>query len=398
MKEIKGKYNTAFVYADTVEDSCLKQMEELCNQEWAKDSKIRFMADCHSGRGCVIGTTMTFKDKIVPYLVGVDGSCGMLTVTLGDVELDLAQLDKIIKRNIPLGMNVRSASDIKINFEEEWNKLQCKEQIDHRQVSRSIGSLGGGNHFIEIDIDDNGCKYLVIHTGSRNFGKRVADYYQKMAVDYQKAKASFPLQHIIQTLKANGKTHLIQAEIEKHKVNITDDLCYLEGDLFDRYLNDMNIVQKMAVANRKAIADVICRCMHIKMIDQFETIHNYIDIAHNILRKGAVSALNGEKCLIPINMHDGSLICIGKGNPDYNYSAPHGAGRLMSRTEAKKTLSMTEFKDTMKDIYSSTVCEDTLDEAPNAYKPIAEIMANIVDTVDIIKHIKPVYNIKATVE
>lgn len=251
------------------------------------------------------------------------------------------------------------------------------------------------NHFIEIDTDDVGNFYLVIHTGSRNFGKRVAEFYQNKAVDYHAKRGLKSTKDIVSELKANGLQHTISTELAKRNVISNKDLCYLEGNLFNEYLNDMMIVQKMAIMNRKTIADIICRCLHIKPTEQFETIHNYIDIQNKILRKGAISANLGQKCLIPINMRDGSLVCVGKGNPDYNYSAPHGAGRLMSRTQAKNTLSMADFKDSMKGIYSSTINGSTLDEAPMAYKPIEEILENIIDTVTVETQIKPVYNIKA---
>ena len=394
MKEIKGKFNTAKVFATTIEESCEKQIVDICGEEWAKKSKIRIMPDCHSGKGCVIGTTMTITDKVVPNMVGVDLGCGMLTTKFTPFQLDMANVDKVIKNNIPMGKNSRDS--VVCDFTNELNKLWfCKKDIDFKKVNLSIGSLGGGNHFIEIDKDDNGNYYLVIHTGSRNFGLRVCNFYQNKAIEYHKKLGVKTTKEIVDELKAKGQEHLISSELAKNKANVGFGLAYLEGEMFNAYLNDMQIAQKMASENRKTIADIICRCLHIKPTEQFETIHNYIDIQNKILRKGAISANLGQKCLIPINMRDGSLVCVGKGNPDYNYSAPHGAGRLMSRTQAKNTLSMSDFKDSMKGIYSSTINGSTLDEAPMAYKPIEEILENIADTVTVENQIKPVYNIKA---
>lgn len=323
----------------------------------------------------------------------MDIGCGMLVTKFDTLPLTLEQVDDIVKRNIPMGMNSRQS--IVVDFTSELDKAVCKEAFDVRQVNKSIGSLGGGNHFIEIDKDEDGKFYLVIHTGSRNFGKRVAEFYQNKAIDYHSKKGLKSKQDIVNELKSKGLQHLIADELKKRNAIANEALTYLEGDLFDAYLNDMQIAQKMASENRKAIADILCRCMHIKAEEQFETIHNYIEIDKKILRKGAISAKKDEVCLIPINMRDGSLICVGKGNEDYNCSAPHGAGRLMSRKQAKRELSLEGFKDTMKDIYSSTVGESTLDEAPDAYKPIAEILENIQDTVTVLKQIKPIYNVKS---
>ena len=282
-------------------------------------------------------------------------------------------------------------------FTEELQKLlTSRHQINFDNANRSLGSLGGGNHFIEIDKDEEDCFYLVIHTGSRNLGKRIAEFYQNKAIEYQDHLSFTNEVKKIEEMKANGQHKLISAFIAKLPKKCHKEFSYLEGTLLNAYLNDMKIAQKFASVNRRTIADIICRCLHIDPMDQFETIHNYIDTENMILRKGSVSARQGEKCLIPINMRDGSLVCIGKGNSDYNYSAPHGAGRLMSRSQAKKVLNISDFKSEMKNVYSSTVNESTLDEAPMAYKPIDEIMENIKDTVDVIEQIKPVYNIKAS--
>lgn len=395
MKEIIGQFNTAKVFATSVEESCEQQIQELCNEEWAKDSKIRIMADCHSGKGCTIGTTMTITDKVVPNMVGVDIGCGMLTVKFRSVGLKLENVDKIIKSRIPMGCNIHDQpiQDFTTDLQNLWTS---RETINFKQVNRSVGSLGGGNHFIEIDKDDEDCFYLVIHTGSRNFGKRIADFYQDKAFQYHDQSKNDDTREEIQKMKENGQSHLISDFLAQRARQNRKVLSYLEGPLLSSYLNDMKIAQKFSSLNRMKIYEIIKDELKIAPLEIFETIHNYIDMDKMILRKGSISAQSGEKCLIPINMRDGSLICLGKGNEDYNCSAPHGAGRLMSRTEAKKTLLLKDFKDTMKDVYSSTVNESTLDEAPMAYKPIEEILENIKDTVDVVEHVKPIYNIKAS--
>jgi len=394
MKTVIGKYNEAKIFATTVEASCEQQILDLCNESWAQDCNIRIMPDCHSGKGCVIGTTMTIKDKIVPNLVGVDIGCGMLTTKFRALKLDLKQVDRTIKQEIPMGRNIHN--EALVDFSPELNKLWAvKKEIGFDKVSRSLGSLGGGNHFIEIGKDEDDCYYLVIHSGSRNFGKKVAEYYQGKAVDYHKLLTGDARKAFIEQLKSEGRQDEIKDALIKYNEQYNTDLCYLEGALFNSYLNDMKIAQKFASLNRYTIANILCKAFQVGPIEQFETVHNYIDTDNMILRKGAISAQKDEKCLIPINMRDGSLLCVGKGNVDFNYSAPHGAGRLMSRTKARHELSLDEFKDTMSNVYSSTVGMSTLDEAPMAYKPIAEILENIKDTVDVITQIKPIYNVKA---
>ena len=365
MIELKGKYNSAKVFTNNIEAEAKAQIIELCDQEFVAGSKIRIMPDVHSGAGCVIGTTMTISDKVVPNLVGVDIGCGMYTVKLGRIDLDLEKLDRVINREIPAGFKIRKtkhryAADINLA------KLKCRKHVDLDRGYHSLGTLGGGNHFIEVNKDSNDCLYLVVHSGSRHLGLQVAEYYQKLA--YQKLK---------------------------HKVNVPRDLAYLEGQDFDDYLHDMDLMQKYAVLNRQAIADVILEAMELKGLDAFTTIHNYIDLKHMILRKGSISAQKGEQILIPINMRDGSILAEGKGNPEWNYSAPHGAGRIMSRTQARKVLSLSEFKEEMSGIYSTSIGRSTLDEAPMAYKPIDEILENIGDTASIIDILKPIYNFKA---
>jgi len=366
MIELKGKYNKAKVFTDTAEPSAITQIEHLLNQEFIKGSKIRIMPDVHAGMGCTIGTTMTITDKIVPNLVGVDIGCGMETVLIKDKRVELNQLDKAIHQYIPSGFNIRKEPH-HLGDEIDLTALRCAKHVDLNRAALSIGTLGGGNHFIELGKDNNGQLYLVVHSGSRNLGKQVCDYYQNAAAD---------------NLNRKGK-------------GADRVLAYLEGPLFDDYLHDMAIVQQYADLNRKAIVREIEKRAKLKTTEQFTTIHNYIDMDSMILRKGAISAQDGERVLIPINMRDGSLLCTGKGNADWNYSAPHGAGRLMSRSAAKESFTLSQFEKAMKGIHSSTVNRSTLDEAPFAYKPMGEIVANIGETADIVKTIKPLYNYKA---
>lgn len=373
MIEVKGKYNSAIVYTDHIEEDAGKQIQTLCDQEFTKDSRIRIMPDVHSGAGCTIGTTMTITDKVVPNLVGVDIGCGMEVLQLCDRRLELQKLDKLIREKIPAGFDVRKKAH-QFNDEIDLNDLKCKSKVNLSRARLSIGTLGGGNHFIEVNKDKNDCIYIVIHSGSRHLGLEVANYYQNEA--YQSLRA------------------LSRQEIENSMV-IPKSLAYVSDDLFHDYLHDMKIVQRFAELNRKAMANEIVKGMKPDIARRFTTVHNYIDTKNMILRKGAVSAGKGEILLIPINMRDGSLICVGKGNPEWNFSAPHGAGRLMSRTKAKNTLTLSQYKETMKGIFTTCVNKETLDECPLAYKPMEEIIRNIKDTVDIIDIIKPIYNFKA---
>lgn len=404
MQEVKGKYNTAKVFTDVIDETSLKQIQLLCNQEFTAGEKIRLMPDVHAGAGCTIGTTMTIKDKIVPNLVGVDIGCGMETLVIhkdSDVAKNFsgAVLDKIIRKNIPCGFDIRKKPHDFVS-EVEWNKVKGK--FTKNRAILSLGTLGGGNHFIEADKDDEGNLYIVVHSGSRHAGLEIAEYYQEMAWNQLNQKTKADLDAMIAELKATGR----QSEIEEKRINmnaqiktaIPKDLAYVSGYLFDDYINDMKIMQHFAALNRKAMIDTISIGLRIKkedVIEQFTTIHNYIDIENMILRKGAVSAKKGEKLLIPINMRDGSLVCIGKGNEDWNCSAPHGAGRVMSRMKAKRKLSMEEFKAQMSGIYSTTVSKATLDEAPMAYKTMDDIVNNINPTAHIEKIIKPIFNFKA---
>lgn len=404
MQEVKGKCNTAKVFTDVIDETSLKQIQLLCNQEFTAGEKIRLMPDVHAGAGCTIGTTMTIKDKIVPNLVGVDIGCGMETLVIhkdADVAKNFsgAVLDKIIRKNIPCGFDIRKKPHNLVS-EVEWNKVKGK--FTKNRAILSLGTLGGGNHFIEADKDDEGNLYIVVHSGSRHAGLEIAEYYQEMAWNQLNQKTKADLDAMIAELKATGR----QSEIEEKRIEmnaqikttIPKDLAYVSGYLFDDYINDMKIMQHFAALNRKAMIDSISIGLRIKkedLIEQFTTIHNYIDIENMILRKGAVSAQKGEKLLIPINMRDGSLVCIGKGNEDWNCSAPHGAGRVMSRMKAKRQLRMEEFKAQMSGIYSTTVSKETLDEAPMAYKTMNDIVNNIEPTANIEKIIKPIFNFKA---
>lgn len=404
MQEVKGEYNTAKVFTDVIDETSLKQIQLLCNQEFTAGEKIRLMPDVHAGAGCTIGTTMTIKDKIVPNLVGVDIGCGMETLVIhkdSDVAKNFsgAVLDKIIRKNIPCGFDIRKKPHDFVS-EVEWDRVKGK--FTKNRAILSLGTLGGGNHFIEADKDDEGNLYIVVHSGSRHAGLEIAEYYQEMAWNQLNQKTKADLDAMIAELKATGR----QSEIEEKRIEmnaqiktaIPKDLAYVSGYLFDDYINDMKIMQHFAALNRKAMIDTISIGLRIKkedLIEQFTTIHNYIDIENMILRKGAVSAKKGEKLLIPINMRDGSLVCLGKGNEDWNCSAPHGAGRVMSRMKAKRQLRMEEFKAQMSGIYSTTVSKATLDEAPMAYKTMDDIVNNINPTAHIEKIIKPIFNFKA---
>ena len=394
MIEIKGKYNTAKIFTDNVDEASVKQILMLCNQAFTEGSLIRMMPDVHAGAGCTIGTTMTIKDKIVPNLVGVDIGCGMETVALRDEHVELQKLDKAIRNLIPSGFDTRTSRH-KYMGEIDLSKLKCIKHVNLNRAELSMGTLGGGNHFIELGSDEDARIYLVVHSGSRNLGKQVAEYYQNAAANDLQNKSK-EIDALVAELKSQGRDSEIQAELKKTDIRkVARTLAYCEGALFDSYLHDMDIIQRYADLNRRAIIKEITAEMKFKIDDQFTTAHNYIDISSMILRKGAISAREGERVLIPMNMRDGSLICIGKGNPDWNSSAPHGAGRLMSRSEAKQSFTLTQFEKSMEGIYSSTVNKSTIDESPFAYKPMEEIIANVGDTVDIVKKIKPLFNFKA---
>ena len=405
MKDLK-------IFTEDIEQEAVDQINLLLEQEPFKNCKVRIMPDVHAGKGCVIGFTADLGDKVIPNIVGVDIGCGMLCVELGKIDLDLVKLDKIINENVPAGRNIREEK--LINFD-KINDLYCLRELkETKKFNRAIGTLGGGNHFIEVDIDEEENKYLVIHTGSRNLGKQVADYYQNLAMELCSGKEEMfkRKEEIIRTYKEQGRKSEIQkalkeleAEYKQNKPELPNELCYLTGKYREMYLHDMEICQLYASLNRLQIAKMILtnyfELTYIPeiyppiMSDSFETIHNYISFKDNIVRKGAIRANEGERVIIPINMRDGSIIAVGKGNEDWNNSAPHGAGRLMSRKKAKETFNLEEFKKSMADIYSTSVLEETIDEAPFADKPMQEIIDNIQDTVEIEKIIKPIYNFKA---
>ena len=399
MIEIKGKFNTALCYTPTLEAAAAEQIRAVCDQEAFAGCKIRIMPDVHAGKGCTIGTTMTIRDKIVPGMVGVDIGCGMETVRLAEKEIDFAALDALIRREIPSGENVRR-EEHPLNAEIDLSQLRCAPHVSIERARRSIGTLGGGNHFIEVDRGENGDLYLVVHSGSRYLGTQVCKYYQDEGRYAMWGGARHQVAELIAEYRAAGRSQEIQRAIDElrreHPISIPGDLAYVEGQLFEDYIHDMRITQHFALLNRKAMTDVILRGMGLTKVEEFTTIHNYIDTAKRILRKGSVSAEAGEKLLIPINMRDGSLICIGKGNEEWNCSAPHGAGRIMSRKQALARLSMAEYASEMEGIWSSCVVRDTLDESPMAYKPLDEIVSEIGPTAEIVERIRPVYNFKAT--
>ncbi|MBO5097432.1 MAG: RtcB family protein [Agathobacter sp.] len=396
--EIKGKVNTALCYAQVVEDEAIEQIRRMCDHDFTQGSQIRIMPDVHSGKGCTIGTTMTIKDKVVPNIVGVDIGCGMYTVNIGKGDIDFEKLDAAA-HFIPSGKQVWDGRKERFDLQE----LRCYRSLKQTKwLERSIGTLGGGNHFIEVDEATDGTKYLVIHSGSRNLGKQVADIYQQLAIDLNKGIENYLIQRdeIIRTYKEQGRRSEIQAALkqiawEKREATIPEDLCYLYGTYLEDYLHDVEICQRFAKRNRELMAEILMEKAGLTGTDAFHTIHNYIDTEEMILRKGAIAAHKGEKVLIPINMRDGSVLAVGKGNPDWNYSAPHGAGRLMSRSKAKEALSLEEYQETMAGIYTTSVCEATLDEAPMAYKRLEDIIDVIRESVDVIDVMKPIYNFKA---
>ena len=390
------------IFTNNVEQEAIDQINTLLEQPAFADCKVRIMPDVHAGAGCVIGFTANLGDKVIPNIVGVDIGCGMLTINLGKIDIDYAKLDETIRRKVPCGREVHEGRLIRYN---RLLQLRCYRELkDTRRFERSIGTLGGGNHFIEIDEGSDGTKYLVIHSGSRNLGKQVADYYQNLAVELMEGRDEMyaEQERIIKEYKEQGRRSEIQSVIkELHRnfkakqLGIPKDLCYLTGKYREDYLHDMRICQEFAHSNREWIAQLILEGMNWRALDNFTTIHNYIDDS-DMVRKGAISAKKGEKVLIPINMRDGCIIGIGKGNEDWNCSAPHGAGRIMSRHKAREVVSVEEFAKSMDGIYTTSVGEDTVDEAPMVYKPMDEIIENVKDTIDILEIIKPVYNFKAS--
>lgn len=388
------------VFAKTVEQEVFDQLHQLMSVDVFKDSKIRIMPDTHAGKGCVIGFTADLGDKVVPNLVGVDIGCGMYVVNMGKLDMTddkLSELDKFIHEHIPSGFDVND-EDHCVGFDklQDLKVFQSLKHIDRLQ--RSVCSIGGGNHFIEVDKSESGDVYLVIHTGSRNLGQQVCKIYQAMAIEDCKG-CKVDVEKIIAQLKSEGHEKEIAKTIAKLKSEhkkVPEDLCYLEGEHRDDYLHDMKLCQEYAIKNREEIACRILGFLKVVPVEVFHTVHNYIDFEDNIIRKGAIRCAKGDKVIIPLNMKDGSIIGIGKGNEDWNCSGPHGAGRLMSRTKAKEVIAMTDFKQSMEGIFTTSVNESTLDESPMAYKPADEIIELVKDTVDIVEVIKPIYNFKSS--
>ncbi len=392
---VKGKYNQAKVFTDKLEEDAKRQIEELLSQDFIGDSKVRIMPDVHKGMGCVIGFTADMGDKVIPNIVGVDIGCGVLVVKLGRLNIDLKKLDKVISKEIPAGHKVHKKKQVDFKKLKELNIYSELQNIT--RIERSLGSLGGGNHFIELSIDSNKNRYLLIHSGSRNLGKQVADFYQNLAIDLlNSSKAEVLKKYQSTDLKEDISKGL--DELNLSKKSYPKELSYLTGSIRERYLEDMKISQEYASLNRKLIADIILEKYLNKNLEDFsyfETIHNYIDFRDNVVRKGAISANKNEKIIIPINMRDGSILAKGKGNEDWNNSAPHGAGRLLSRTQARKRHSLDRFKEDMRGIYSTSISKKTLDENPRAYKPMDDILKNLDETAEVIDILKPIYNFKA---
>lgn len=396
MIEINGKYAQAKLFIDEGESAMFQQVQELCNQPFVKNSQIRIMPDCHAGKGCVIGTTMTIQDQVVPSLVGVDIGCGVTCAKLDVKALDFEVLDTFIRHHLPHGSSVRGKAhpNLKqINLQD----LRCRSAVNLSRVELSLGTLGGGNHFIEVNRDAEGFLYLVIHSGSRSLGLHVATYYQDLAYTHYEQLRQQTRETLIQELKAAGQAHLISERLQSLEMEkINRALVPVTGSDLADYLHDMDIAQRFAALNRQTMLEEILKALNLQAVDVFDTIHNYIDLPHQILRKGSISAQLGEKVIIPINMRDGSIIAVGKGNPDWNYSAPHGAGRLLSRSAAKESLTLEAFQDTMKGIYTTSVGANTLDEAPMAYKTLDHILGSTTETIDVLEVIRPVYNFKAS--
>lgn len=401
MIEIKGSFNTAICYTNDIEESAYKQIEAVCNEKAFENSKIRIMPDVHAGIGCTIGTTMTVVDKVVPNMVGVDIGCGMYTVYLGKTDIDFERIDAAA-HFIPCGMNVWDRRNERFDL----SVLRCNRSLKNtKRLERSLGTLGGGNHFIEVDEDSEGGKYLIIHSGSRNLGTQIARIYQSLAIDLNLGKEELfrKKEEIIRVYKEQGRRSEIQkalkelnCEFEAKKPTMPKELCYLHSSYMEDYLHDVEICQRFAKRNREAMAEILLEKIGLCGSEAFHTIHNYIDVDEMVLRKGSVSAKKGEKILIPINMRDGSLICIGKGNDEWNSSVPHGAGRIMSRSAAFERLTMEEYEKQMAGVYTTCVNTRTLDESPMAYKSLDEITENIEPSAEIVAHIRPIYNFKAS--
>ena len=399
MIEIRGKRNSAIVYAEKIDKETKTQLAELLRDIAFADSKIRIMPDTHSGKGCVVGTTMTLSGRLCPALVGVDLGCGMETVIFRERDIDLPKLDEFVHSHIPCGSKVNAKPLISDN-DIDLSRLRCYSKINADRAYRSIGTLGGGNHFIELDRDDDGTLYLVIHSGSRQLGSDIAKYYQDAAYRYQLKKVkrntlTMSFQRDADDDDDDDEYFMKPTSREKKAPSIVYGRATLDGELFEDYIHDISIAQEFAGLNRKTIAKIISNGMGLHWTESFSNVHNYIDTERMILRKGAISANQGERLIIPLNMRDGALICTGLGNPDWNFSAPHGAGRVCSRTDARYAYSVEEFQSQMKGIYTTTANAGSIDECPMAYKAPDGIIKLIGDTVSIDKSIRPIYNFKA---
>ena len=402
MIEIQGQYNTALCYCDEIEETARQQIRDMCEQRLFRGSRIRIMPDVHAGVGCTVGTTMTITDRVSPSLVGVDIGCGMETVQLAEKEIDFDRLDRVIRERIPAGMNVRETPH-PLTGQLDLSALRCAAAVNRERALLSLGTLGGGNHFIEIDRDGEGYLYLVVHSGSRNLGVQTAGYYRRLGWQSMNRVSDRSRRELIARLKAEGRAQEIERELRALEErfagsDVPERFAYVEGQNLADYLHDMKLVQRFAALNREAITRTILEGMGLTERDRFTTIHNYIDTEHRILRKGSVSAQKGERLLIPINMRDGALLCVGKGNGEWNCSAPHGAGRLLSRTAAFDTLSVEEFRREMQGVYTTCVAQGTLDESPMAYKGLDAILSQISPTAEVVKQIRPIYNFKAGTE
>ncbi len=380
MFEIRGKYNTAIVYASRTDQESVAQVMAMCNTPYLADSRIRMMPDMHAAEGCTVGTSMTITNRANPAWVGGDIGCGMQVYKLQEREIDCAALDSVIRSQIPSGAAIFPGENKAVRAL-NLKELICFEWIRHKTVDASLGTLGGGNHFIEVDRDTNGALYLVIHSGSRRLGRDVATYWQNEA--FCQTNGFDP------KLFARRKVDISQAAVRK-------DVSWLEGDALAGYLHDMNIAVRYAVRSRELMGETILQALNLHVEDAFATIHNYIDTRHGVLRKGAVSAQADEELIIPINMRDGSLICRGKGNPEWNCTAPHGAGRMLTRSRAKEEISLADYRAAMAGIYTTSVSESTLDESPMAYRSIDEILDVIDDTAEVTELLTPIYNFKAS--
>lgn len=397
MFTLQGRYGTATVYADIIDQKAISQIIQMMNQPFVENQKVYMMPDAHAGKGCTIGTTMTVSDKICPNLVGVDIGCGMLAIKLHQKDISWSNLDQVIREHIPSGLDVAANPRPEIK-NCRVDDMICAKTWSFHAEAMSLGTLGGGNHFIEVDQDSDGHLWLVIHSGSRHLGVKVATYYQRKAIKAIHAMQPWQLNELRDRLRQENRLTEFNQECSKMTPqwsHIPDDFCWCEGRLMDDYLHDMQIVQEFADQNRRAIARIILEKMNLGVEDQFSTVHNYLDMDSMILRKGAVSAQTGQRLLIPISMKDGALLCTGKGNPDWNFSAPHGAGRLMSRKDAKETLTVDEFTAAMTGIWTSSICEATLNESPMAYKPMDAILNTIQDTAEVQDILRPKYNYKA---